>query len=164
MAQRLHKDSFSPCVGTWNCLSSGCGHGGVGECQLVAAVFRFSSGKHVWEAAAESRKDAALLLLSPSPLCPCRLHPAIELDVEQPLFLLLDATKWKGCGDQLKEQQALRKPDPSQGYFEALSFLASGYTVIPLIQGNKHMRNRYGKTRWLISAKSLILSLAGGGG
>lgn len=41
--------------------------------------------------------------------------------------------------EQLKEQQALSKPDPSQCYFEALGFLASGYAVIPLIQENKHM-------------------------
>ena len=53
----------------------------------------------------------------------------------------------KRVWDQLKEQQALSKPDPSQCYFEALSFLASGYAVIPLIQENKHMRNIYEKNR-----------------
>lgn len=51
-------------------LSSGCVRGGVGECQLVPAVFNFFSGaergKHLWEETAESREDKVPFLLPPA--------------------------------------------------------------------------------------------------
>lgn len=64
----------------------------------------------------------------------------------------------KRAWDQLRELQSLSKPDPSQSYFKALSFLASRYAVIPLIQENKHMRNIYEKTSDSYVENSLILS------
>lgn len=74
--------------------------------------------------------------------------PDTDLDVRQtlssprhnPTFSSVKRT-W----DQVKEQHTLCKPDPSQSYFEAPSFLASRNAVIPLIQENKHMMNIYGK-------------------
>lgn len=66
----------------------------------------------------------------------------------------------KSIWEQLKEQQALSKPDPSQWYFEALGFLNCGYAVIPLVQENKRGDIYIWKNRWLISENSLILSLA----
>lgn len=151
MAQAPCTASVSPCVGTWNCLSSGCVRGGVGECQLVPVVFHFFSGaeqgKHLWEETAESRKDKVPFLLLPA--C-CALAVWIEA-----LILVWDKLVFtplpnvfqlvKRVWDQPKEEQALNMPDPSQCYFEALSFLASRYAVIPLIQENKHMRNIYEK-------------------
>lgn len=74
-AKPWHRASVQPpSVLAWaheiNCLSSGCVHGGVGECQLVPVVFNFFSGaewgEHFWDEAAESRKDKVPCLLPPA--------------------------------------------------------------------------------------------------
>lgn len=71
-AKPWHRASVQPpLVLAWahgiNFLSNGCVHGGVGECQLLPMVFNFFSGaeqgKHIWDEAAESRKDQVPCLL-----------------------------------------------------------------------------------------------------
>lgn len=52
----------------------------------------------------------------------------------------------KGPGTNGRSSRALSEPDPSRCCGEALSFLASGHAVIPLIQRSKHMRNMFEKT------------------
>lgn len=101
-------------MGTRNCLSSGCVRGGVGECQLVPAVFNFFSGaergKHLWEETAESRKDKSAVPTAPSLLCPRSVDPGTDLGVRQLLFILLDATQcFSAC------QKVLRSTEEAAG-------------------------------------------------
>lgn len=101
------------------------------SCSLPV-VFNFFSGaeqgKHFWDEAEDQ---------VPCLPCSCGLDPDTKLLGDNftaflyPWMLHSVFQLIRSMWEQLKEQ-----PDPSQCYFEALGFLATGYAVIPPIQEN----------------------------